>query len=595
MASASLARRRRRAERYLWAVTGLGVLTLAVRAPVLVPQHWWVTGITLLMVAGGSLWPIPLRRGYVDFTGAGVLLAYLLGGPASALWAQLGGSALGLLYRRRPRLQAAANLGILATALSAATMAAGLVRGTALRALTLILVDLVLNHVLVCGYFAVGEGPLEAVDAWRALRWDLTGWMVGLPAATAGILLSYPYPVLGEALTGLIFVTAVWFLALWVGVRRLQRQALVVAGSLGQVTQVLDGEALEGVEAPISRTLDFSAWAFYLGHEPGRPLELRAARGAWDVGLLPPPRLEPGDGLAGWALATGQPLRIPDLDQEAGGLFGPVREPGLAGFRAALLVPMVSGRTVTGLAVLLHHDAGRYRATDLELSRIVGMQVGTTVKTRHLLHETRRLSVSDPLIPQLFNYRYFVGRLEEAVARAARGEGTGFSVLFLDLDGFKCVNDRYGHLKGDAVLREAVEVLRGEIRQEDVLARYAGDEFVALLPGAGAEEAARVRDRIGRRIAAHGFSGVREVLSISVGIATYGIDGADVDTLLNVADQRMYREKRRHKEAASDREGCSGEGEKRRADVSHLTLDTGNAMLSRSSTGWEMAEKGDMA
>lgn len=153
---------------------------------------------------------------------------------------------------------------------------------------------------------------------------------------------------------------------------------------------------------------------------------------------------------------------------------------------------------------------------------------------------TARLARTDPLT-KLANRRAFARELHKACRHALR-TGKPLTVLVLDLDNLKTVNDRFGHQKGDAVLVQAAELLRSELRQKDVVARIGGDEFAVLLPGVDASQGARIADRIRQRS--------REVLTamtgipvgFSVGLASACGD-ADPDRLLAAADSAMYEDK----------------------------------------------------
>jgi diguanylate cyclase (GGDEF)-like protein len=147
------------------------------------------------------------------------------------------------------------------------------------------------------------------------------------------------------------------------------------------------------------------------------------------------------------------------------------------------------------------------------------------------------------------NARSLHVRFEEEVARAQRN-GRPFQVIMLDLDDFKLVNDSFGHKLGDRMLREVAALVHAQLREYDFLARYAGDEFVAIVPDVAAPQVEELRDRIERVVS--GFSiDVRAQgkarVGISVGASVYGIDGETLDQLLVAADQAMYRAKSTHK------------------------------------------------
>src|SRR6185503_18598599 len=138
---------------------------------------------------------------------------------------------------------------------------------------------------------------------------------------------------------------------------------------------------------------------------------------------------------------------------------------------------------------------------------------------------------------------------EQEAARARRSNRP-FQVIMLDLDEFKQVNDTFGHRVGDKMLREVARILQGQLREYDFLARYAGDEFVAIVQELAGAQVDDLRQRI--ETAVSNFSlrvrgrGTARV-GISVGTATYNIDGETLDQLLVAADQAMYRDKSDHK------------------------------------------------
>ena len=151
------------------------------------------------------------------------------------------------------------------------------------------------------------------------------------------------------------------------------------------------------------------------------------------------------------------------------------------------------------------------------------------------------LAVSDPLTG-LANYRLLLERLGSEIKRYGR-DGRPFSILLLDLDGLKKINDAHGHVVGSLALCRMAEVLHLSCRAIDTPARYGGDEFALVLPGTPSEAARRVAQRISQRLAEDA-----EVprLSASIGIAEYPRDGLTIEHILSAADRALYEEKNRH-------------------------------------------------
>lgn len=161
-----------------------------------------------------------------------------------------------------------------------------------------------------------------------------------------------------------------------------------------------------------------------------------------------------------------------------------------------------------------------------------------------LNQEARYLADHDP-VTGLLNHRAFHQRLEQETKRAQRGFQE-FSVIMMDLDNFKLFNDTYGHPAGDRVLREIASVLSETVRASDVLGRYGGDEFVAVIPETGAEGAIRMAERVRLAMAGHAFvprNGQAVPIQMSFGIAAYPRDGQSSHELISCADVNLYRSK----------------------------------------------------
>ena len=166
------------------------------------------------------------------------------------------------------------------------------------------------------------------------------------------------------------------------------------------------------------------------------------------------------------------------------------------------------------------------------------------------LRRAEDLSVTDDLT-SLYNSRYLYQVLRRESKRASRS-GRPLSLLFLDLDGFKSVNDRHGHLCGSRALVEAASVIRGCARETDVAARFGGDEFAVVLPDTGSEGAVAVAERVRERIADYAFlkasDGLNIHLTASVGVATLPDVAASAEELIKAADTAMYRVKEKGKD-----------------------------------------------
>jgi diguanylate cyclase (GGDEF)-like protein len=198
----------------------------------------------------------------------------------------------------------------------------------------------------------------------------------------------------------------------------------------------------------------------------------------------------------------------------------------------------------------------RLAASVLRAVRVLLEPASMALDNALLLQRVEALSVTDDLT-QLYNSRYLNQVLRRETKRASRS-GRPLSLLFIDLDGFKTINDTHGHLFGSRALVEAAAVIRSSARETDVVARFGGDEFALILPDTGGEGAFAVGERIRERIAANTFltgDALNVRLTASVGVATLPDVAASAEELVQAADSAMYQVKDRGKngiQAATD-------------------------------------------
>jgi diguanylate cyclase (GGDEF)-like protein len=178
--------------------------------------------------------------------------------------------------------------------------------------------------------------------------------------------------------------------------------------------------------------------------------------------------------------------------------------------------------------------------TGLYLLAYIGASVGR--EQRRARDAAIRMSTVDALTG-LYNRTFFFSALEREIARGDRS-GRAFCLVMLDLDDLKSVNDRFGHLSGDQVLRSVADTIKGGVRKIDVAARYGGDEFVALLPETDPTGGWVLAEKIRLTVAEQGMPGIDPAPTVSVGVVSYPADGRSADALLVSADRAMYASKR---------------------------------------------------
>jgi len=225
-----------------------------------------------------------------------------------------------------------------------------------------------------------------------------------------------------------------------------------------------------------------------------------------------------------------------------GPLHNALREVGIECEKVAA-VPMRGSDKVVG--VLWLFEAGRPFGTgELDRAKLIAGHAELALRNAERYNEAKDRAFIDD-VTEVYNARYLLQATDREIHRADR-YGNPMSVLFLDLDRFKLVNDQYGHLVGSRALRRLSEVLLACIRQVDTLARYGGDEFTILLPDTPHDVALDIAERIRKLVEDTLFEAGRDTpfrLSISIGVGTFPQHGRDRISLLEVADKAMYRAK----------------------------------------------------
>jgi diguanylate cyclase (GGDEF)-like protein/putative nucleotidyltransferase with HDIG domain len=252
----------------------------------------------------------------------------------------------------------------------------------------------------------------------------------------------------------------------------------------------------------------------------------------------------PGEGVTGFALSNRRPVnRIhPSLD------FVDLQFAAEQDYRGMASLPLFKDDLLLGALSVYSTSLKEYSDDQIRLLETVTRLASDALANavNHARAESNALTDSLTGLP---NARRLHVRFEEEVSRARR-TGRPFQVIMLDLDDFKLVNDTFGHKLGDRMLREVAALVNAQLREYDFLARYAGDEFVAIVNDATVTQVEELRERIEKAVSAF-YIDVRAQgrarVGISVGSAVFGSDGETLDQLLVAADQAMYRAKSTHK------------------------------------------------
>jgi diguanylate cyclase (GGDEF)-like protein len=311
-------------------------------------------------------------------------------------------------------------------------------------------------------------------------------------------------------------------------------------GILAEVTQRLLDEASE--HAALRQVTDAALRLFNADHAsvrlcgPDGRLEVGARSG---VGTdVPPLSFAKGQGLLGWVAQTGRAVRIGDSTQEP--RFVDRRERGYD-VASVLSVPVRAAERIVGVLSVSSAQRDAFGPDDESVAQLLANAAAQALRTAEL--HTLALTDSQTLA---YNRRYLIPRLCEEMERAQR-HATPLSVLLMDLDHFKRVNDAHGHAVGDRVLRAFADVVRACVRAVDVIVRRGGEEFVLIMPATDETQARLVAERVRKRVGGqpmYARSGLSIAQTVSVGVATW--DGRETpESLEERADLAMYEAKRR--------------------------------------------------
>jgi diguanylate cyclase (GGDEF)-like protein len=242
-----------------------------------------------------------------------------------------------------------------------------------------------------------------------------------------------------------------------------------------------------------------------------------------------------GTGVAGWVVQHGEPALVEEVrdDPRFAELPGSSRR-----IRSLACVPLQAGGATIGALTTTSSQPAAFNSDDVELLGLVARTIALDVENKRL----RRLSVTDPLTGA-YNREFLAQYLPKAT-KDCSDRGRPLSVAMIDVDHFKAVNDRFGHDIGDRVLAEVARRLRNATREEDLVVRYGGEEFLVLFPCSEVETAKQVAERMRERLAGQPFviDDASLQVKVSIGVAQMRTSESS-DLLLRRADHAMYRAK----------------------------------------------------
>lgn len=540
------------ADQYKLGVGAAGVLLLLLVTPGRVVLAW-PSAVFFLLIAGIAEFVfIPLPSGVRITVGFAVTLpCFLLYGPVVAAWVTTVGIFAAGTVQRRPfginlfngGQYALAALGagwafVWAAGPAGLWPAAQLISARLGYVMVYVATFFVINHLLVNTYASLRHGYRPA-NVLENMKWDGYNYLLSVPL---GLLLTFFYMNLGRLGASMVFapvLTVAYILRLQLSLTAAHRELTLLQAATRQINSALDLERVfELTSAPLKELVGSQSCALYLWDPHGSRLTRKLVDPPELAGLLPEVA-DSGAGTLGRLVRERQPAIISEL--------GPGWAPEVTGMQSWMAVPLPVEDRLVGLMLAASPAAAAFSEGNLRAFTTLANHAAVAMENALLYHKTELLAITDPLT-ELFNYRYLYLKLGEEI-RKSRLTGRGFALIYLDLNDFSRYNNLYGHLAGDFLLAQFSEFLRRHIRSSDIAARYAGDEFLIILPGAGRTEAEQVATRLLEALDttefAVGSTGVFVTLSMGAGTACFPEDGDSESALIHAADQIMYSHKAR--------------------------------------------------
>lgn len=314
--------------------------------------------------------------------------------------------------------------------------------------------------------------------------------------------------------------------------RALQLEAINAIAK--QTTAVLDLKEL------LAKVCSLIQHAFAVAHvsvllKEEEEMVLRAHHGSLTPRIAEGGRLPSNSGLWGRALSAGKTIIENDITVSTDyvGFFLETA--------SRMCIPLVSFGQTLGVLVLDSEQVGAFNLNDVQSLESVADICANAIQNARYVDRVKQLAYLDGLTG-IFNRRYFEMRIVEEIDRARRF-GNGMAVIMVDIDQFKRLNDEFGHLLGDEVLRQVSSIFHQQLRKIDVVCRYGGEEFAVMLSQTNSQHAFGVAEKLRRLVEGWQFPGVPRSVTISAGIASFPDHGTGRDELIKAADAGLYAAK----------------------------------------------------
>ncbi|TYP49280.1 diguanylate cyclase (GGDEF)-like protein [Thermosediminibacter litoriperuensis] len=403
----------------------------------------------------------------------------------------------------------------------------------------------ILNNLLVEFYISFGTRDYTFRKWLKSLEADLTTYTISVPGGLLtvqlyrhfGYYLHFPYVGFFAALLGFApYFLMVYIYKLYMGLIATNRELTALYDVAATMTSTLNTQ--EVLEIIFDSAKSVAPWdtisLFVYQQDALVPLMYEG----FYSDSIKDFRLKPGEGITGSTLLRGRGEIVNNCKKDP--RFRQI--PGLPlNTKSIMSVSMINNNDIIGAITLTSNKKNAYNNKHLKIMSILANQAAVAISNARLFDRTSKLAVTDSLT-KLYNHRYIYEELESMVSRV-KNSGGMFSLIIIDIDHFKSYNDRYGHLVGDSILKKLAEVLRDNVRNNDIVGRYGGEEFVIILPDTSGAEAYAIAERIREVVESTEFAqtdtGKKIFITISAGVASCPDDALTVKELVRKADQAL--------------------------------------------------------
>lgn len=416
--------------------------------------------------------------------------------------------------------------------------------------------------------FALTRGLLYILDrapgslSPLGMLWDLVAAVNELLIAWIFILVQHAYGTVAFPSAVVLFAIALLAYRLYSHLFLANRQLSAISDASIRLNRDLSADMLiTGLMDSLPKLFLATTACLFLPDEHGvlRARAVRAQSPSLEE-IMSQWSLQDGEGLIGRKYSDRRPLLQRRTGRPLAGTPATVEE--WTRSPSILIVPIVYQEHRLGVLVLTNTENNSFCKRDMKMTQILATQAAVGLWNARKLQQSRVQSYTDQLTG-VYNYRYFVETLEEMCAESNE-TGAPLSLLVVDLDFFKSVNDAFGHDVGNAVLQRVAQILKHQVRDRDVVCRYGGEEFMIILPRASLDTGVQIAERLRRAVEAtpiavpsHGKTAMLPVrVTASIGVATYPEMADSPQSLLRNADRAMYVGS---KQAGRNRVGIYGE------------------------------------